>query len=125
MTLQKILWPTDFSDQAKQALDHVKSLTQTYDAEIHVLYVIDNPVLHHPEWYGDFEPEHVEKMLAWLNKKARKQLGQICSDHLEGCPEEFRHIAVTWWSCPPAGPKPIFVSAASLKRSSKTPPCRS
>ena len=94
MTLQKILWPTDFSDQAKQALDHVKSLTQTYDAEIHVLYVIDTPVLHHPEWYGDFEPDHVEKMLAWLNKKAKKQLGQICSDHLEGCPEEFRHIAV-------------------------------
>ena len=94
MTMQKILWPTDFSDRAKQALDHVKSLTSKYDAEIHVLYVIDNPVLHHPEWYGDFEPDHIEKMLAWLNKKARKQLNQICSDHLEGCTDDFRHIAV-------------------------------
>jgi nucleotide-binding universal stress UspA family protein len=94
MTLQKILWPTDFSDRARQALDYVKSLTRKYDAEIHLLYVIDNPVLHHPEWYGDFEPDHIEKMLAWLKRKARKQLDQICSEDLEGCSADLRHIAV-------------------------------
>lgn len=63
MTLQKILWPTDFSDRAKQALNYVKSLTRKYEAEIHVLYVIED-VLHHPEWYGDFEADHIEKILA-------------------------------------------------------------
>ena len=94
MTLQKILWPTDFSERANHALAYVNSLTHKYDAEVHVIYVIDNPVLHHPEWYGDFEPDHVKKMLAWLNRKATKQLNKICSDHLEGCPDDARHIAV-------------------------------
>ncbi|MBL0713908.1 MAG: universal stress protein [Desulfosarcina sp.] len=94
MTLQKILWPTDLSDQARQAVDYVKSLTSKYEAEIHVLYVIDNPVLHHPEWYGDFEPDHLEKMLVWQNKKAKQRLGQLCSEYLEDYPHTIRHIAV-------------------------------
>jgi nucleotide-binding universal stress UspA family protein len=94
MKVHKILWPTDFSDRANQALDTVQSLTQKYGAEIHVLYVIDNPVLHHPEWYGDIESTHVEKILTWQNKKAKKRLDEICRDHLAGCPAYVRHIAV-------------------------------
>ena len=94
MKVHKILWPTDFSDRANQALDTVQSLTRKYDAEIHVLYVIDNPVLHHPEWYGDIESDHVDKILARQNKKAKKRLEQVCSEQLEGCPAYVRHIAV-------------------------------
>lgn len=94
MTLQKILWPTDFSDRARQALDYVKSLTRKYEAEIHVLYVIDNPVLHHPEWYGDFESDHIDKMMSWQDRKARQRLDQICSEYLNDCPYFVRHIAV-------------------------------
>lgn len=93
MTLQKILWPTDFSDRAKQALDYVKSLTRKYEAEIHVLYVIED-VLHHPDWYGDFEADHIEKILARGKRKARQRLEQICSEYLEDCPFYVRHIAV-------------------------------
>jgi nucleotide-binding universal stress UspA family protein len=94
MTLQKILWPTDFSDRARLALDYVKSLTRKYEAEIHILYVIDNPVLSHPEWYGEFEPGHVDKMLEWQHLKATKRLDQICRQYLEECPYFVRHIAV-------------------------------
>jgi nucleotide-binding universal stress UspA family protein len=94
MTLQKILWPTDFSDRARQALDYVKSLTRKYEAEIHVLYVIDNPVLNHPEWYGDVESDHVDRMLEWQHRKAKIRLEQICRDYLEECPYYVRHIAV-------------------------------
>lgn len=94
MTLQKILWPTDFSDRAKQALEYVRSLTRKYEAEIHILYVIDNPLLNHPEWYGDFESDHIEKMLAWQNQKAKQRLDRICSEQLEGCPCYVRHIAI-------------------------------
>lgn len=93
MTLQKILWPTDFSERAGQALDYVKSLTRKYEAEIHVLYVIED-VLHHPEWYGDFDADHIAKILAWDERKARQRLEQICSDHLDDCPYYVRHIAV-------------------------------
>ncbi|MGD9332418.1 MAG: universal stress protein [Desulfobacterales bacterium] len=93
MTLQKFLWPTDFSDRAGQALDYVKSLTRKYEAEIHVLYVIED-VQPHPEWYGDFESDHVAKMLAWARRKARQRLDAICSEQLDDCPYFVRHIAV-------------------------------
>lgn len=93
MTLQKILWPTDFSEQARQALEYIKSLTRRYEAEIHVLYVIED-TLRHPEWRGVSQGEHVDKMLAWHEMKARKRLDRICSDFLEDCPYFVRHIAV-------------------------------
>jgi len=83
----------DFSDQARQALDYIKSLTRRYEAEIHVLYVIED-TLGPPEERGVFDGEHVDKMLAWREMRARKRLDQICSDFLEDCPYFVRHIAV-------------------------------
>jgi nucleotide-binding universal stress UspA family protein len=41
MELTKILWPTDFSVNADKALDYVTSLSEKYQTEVHVLYVID------------------------------------------------------------------------------------
>lgn len=93
MTLQKILWPTDFSDRAKQALDYVKSLTRKYEAEIHVLYVIED-ILHRPDWYGEIETDRINKFLAWEDRQARQRLDKICHAHLEDCPYYVRHIAV-------------------------------
>ena len=40
MDVQRILWPTDFSQNAAQALPVVTSLAQKYQAEIHLLNVI-------------------------------------------------------------------------------------
>ena len=93
MNVQKILWPTDLSGSARQALEYVQSLTQKYQAEIHVMYVIED-IAHHKDWYGDFTDDHIEKIIAWENKKAKERLDQICSDHLEGCPLYIKHIAV-------------------------------
>ena len=45
MDVKRILWPTDFSSIAEKALPHVKSLTSTYGAEVHVLYVIEDGAL--------------------------------------------------------------------------------
>jgi len=53
MEFKKILCPTDFSRNAQKALPHVKSLTKKYNAEIHVLYVIEDIANHEP-WYGEF-----------------------------------------------------------------------
>lgn len=36
-----ILYPTDGSEGANAALDHVQDLASTYDSEVHVLYAID------------------------------------------------------------------------------------
>ena len=53
MEIKKILWPTDFSSNASDALNYVVSLVERYGAEIHVLYVIED-LAHHPDWYGAF-----------------------------------------------------------------------
>jgi nucleotide-binding universal stress UspA family protein len=93
MDVKKILWPTDFSRSAEKALPYVTSLTQKYGAEIHVLYVIED-IAHHKGWYGDFEPEKVDKLMEWADKSAKKRLDQVCGKYLEGCPLYIKHIAV-------------------------------
>ena len=37
MEINRILWPTDFSENAGQALPLVTSLAEKYQAEIHIL----------------------------------------------------------------------------------------
>lgn len=93
MEVKKILWPTDFSRTAEAALPYVTSLTQKYNAEVHVLYVIED-LAHHESWYGEFGREHIEKLMEWARKSAEKRLGQICEKYLEGCPLYFKHTAV-------------------------------
>ena len=93
MEFNRILWPTDFSGSAEKALPTVRSLTEKYGTEIHVLYVIED-IAHHKPWYGDFEKERIDKILKWEEKTAVKRLETICSDYLEGCPLYIKHIAV-------------------------------
>ena len=93
MEIKKILWPTDFSRSAEKALPHVKSLTQKYEAEIHVLYVIEDTA-HHEPWYGVFEDDKVEKLVERAHKSANERLEKICSKYLEGCPMYIRHIDI-------------------------------
>jgi len=93
MNLKKILWPTDFSKISEKALPHVKSLTEKYDAEIHVLYVIED-VAHHNGWYGAFEEKHIKELMQHANKTAAKRLSQICDNYLEGCPLYIKHVAI-------------------------------
>ena len=93
LEVKKVLWPTDFSSNAQKALPYVKSLTMQYGAEIHVLYVIED-VAHHVPWYGEFDEEHINKLMQWADKSAKRRLDQICDKYLEGCPLYIKHIAV-------------------------------
>jgi len=93
MEFKKILWPTDFSGSAEKALPYVRSLTEKYNTEIHVLYVIED-IAHHKSWYGDFEQAHIDKILKWEEKTATERLEQVCESYLEGCPLYIKHIAV-------------------------------
>jgi nucleotide-binding universal stress UspA family protein len=93
MEVKKILWPTDFSSAAEAALPYVTSLTQKYNAEIHVLYVIED-IAHHEGWYGDFGVEHVQKLMERARSSAAKRLDQICEKYLESCPLYVKHVAV-------------------------------
>ncbi len=93
MIAKHILWPTDFSKISETALPHVKSLSEKKDAEIHVLYVIEDTA-HHDGWYGAFDEKHVEDLMEHAKKTAAKRLGQICEKYLEGCPLYIKHVAV-------------------------------
>lgn len=93
MELKKILWPTDFSDRSEKALPYVKSLTEKYNTEIHVLYVIED-IAHHKPWYGEFEQSRIDKIIQWEEKTAQERLEQICQNYLEGCPLYIKHVAV-------------------------------
>jgi nucleotide-binding universal stress UspA family protein len=93
MEVTKVLWPTDFSNSAEKALPYVTSLTQKYQAEIHVLYVIED-IAHHESWYGDFDRSRVEKLMEWAEKSATKRLEQVCEKYLNSCPLYIKHIAI-------------------------------
>ena len=93
MDVKKVLWPTDFSSQAEVALPYVQSLTQQFQAEIHVLHVIED-IAHHEGWYGEFGRDHIEKLKEKLKDRAAERLDQVCQRHLEGCPLFIRHVAV-------------------------------
>ena len=93
MDIKKILWPTDFSENAAKALPVVTSLSQQYGAEIHILYVLkDYPAV--GASYGHNDPDDIEKMQQWEKQTAEGRLDEICEKFLNACPLYFRHISV-------------------------------
>ena len=93
MEVKKILWPTDFSENSASALPYVGSLTEKYQTEIHLLYVIEDLVPHKP-WYGELQRSHIDKLHEWEKEKAEERLDKICTKYLNGCPKYSKHIAI-------------------------------
>lgn len=93
MEIKKILWPTDLSGNAEKALPYVNSLSQKYQTEIHILYVIEELGIHE-SWYGVFDADHAEKIHEWEENMARKRLDQVCEEYLQGCPLYIKHISI-------------------------------
>lgn len=93
MELKRILWPTDLSGNAEKALSYVSSLSQKYQTEIHILYVIEELGIHEP-WYGIFGDEHIKKIHDWEETKAKERLDNICNEYLKGCPLYIKHVAI-------------------------------
>lgn len=44
--IQRILFPTDFSDYSAHALSYARSLAETFHAELHLLHVVDEAALY-------------------------------------------------------------------------------
>ncbi len=91
--MKKILWPTDLSGNAQRALPLVASLSEQFQSEIHVLYVIEEIAVHEP-WYGEFDPSHIQKIQEWEKTKAEERLDWVCNEYLNSCPLFVRHVAV-------------------------------
>ena len=93
MEINRILWPTDFSENAGLALPFVTSLAEKYQAEIHILYVMkDYPAF--GASYGQHDPEDYQKMKEWETQFAESRLDEICEKFLNACPLYIRHISV-------------------------------
>jgi len=93
MEFKRVIWPTDLSKNAEKALPYVNSLSEKYQTEVHVLYVIEELGYHAP-WYGEFDQAHIDKIHEWERNVAEKRLNEICETHLQGCPLYIRHIAI-------------------------------
>jgi nucleotide-binding universal stress UspA family protein len=75
LNVKKILFPTDFSDSAKQALDYALFLAEQFEAELHLLHAV---ILHGRDRHGpdsDF-PEPAE-ILNRLFEIADSEMTQI------------------------------------------------
>ena len=93
MEVKKILWPTGFSKNAAKAQPYVTSLTEKYQTEVHVLYVIEELAYHEP-WYGEFDRSHIDKIHEWEEQTAERRLDEICKNYLKGCPLYVKHVAI-------------------------------
>ncbi len=50
LRIDRILVPIDFSEPAEQALDHAAELARTYEAQLWLLHVVEEPAF--PSFYG-------------------------------------------------------------------------
>jgi nucleotide-binding universal stress UspA family protein len=79
LQLKRILFPTDFSRCADQALEHAVFLAEKYDAEIHVLHAV-TLFNDQPEVVND-EFEETEEMIKKLEDITELQLNKVFDAH--------------------------------------------
>ena len=89
----RILFPTDFSDLAPDALRYARELAETFGAQLYVLHVVDEAYQH----WGALGPESLpvspplEDMLAL----GRSRMDKFCADHLADVkPPPITHVAM-------------------------------
>lgn len=93
MEIKKILWPTDLSENASQALPYVISLTQKYQAQLYLLYVTED-LSDHDRWWGEFDTSHVTKLRDREMRGAEKRLEEVCQKELADCPYYQKRVVL-------------------------------
>ncbi len=73
MEINKILFPTDFSDYAQYAQDHVIDLAKKYGAKVILLHVVPLTVSPYPMVY----PISEDELAPQLREAAQKRLEQL------------------------------------------------
>lgn len=91
--IKRILWPTDLSKNALFALPYVRSMSEKYQAEVHLLYVAED-VSWFDHFYGDADPKFLTELQAKIIETAEEQLGKLCMTDLAGCRTFRRDIIV-------------------------------
>lgn len=93
MEIKRLLWPNDLSECSERALPFVKSLAEKYDAEVHVLYVLQD-LTKRKAWYGDFDQSRIKKLQQWEEETARKRQGELCKKYFEDCDKFEKYIRI-------------------------------
>jgi nucleotide-binding universal stress UspA family protein len=88
LPIKRILWPTDFSDPADQALDVAAKLCSIFSAELVMLHVV-SPImvgpsppptpsaasgLRYPDLIGEMQAAAEDSFLRWRRNKVPKEL---------------------------------------------------
>ena len=74
IALKQILVPTDFSEPSENALRYGKALAEAFGAALHLLHVLEDPVVF--GWEGYYTPLVGED----LERNVRGQLGKLLTD---------------------------------------------
>ena len=45
-------------------------------------------------WYGELDRSHLDKIRKWEEKVGKRQLDEICTKYLNGCPNYIKHITL-------------------------------
>jgi nucleotide-binding universal stress UspA family protein len=94
MANPKILWPTDFSTSAAQALHTVKERVRLEAAEIHLLYVTESLTEFERYWGSGPDAKRAENLRQFAEHQSRKRLQEICDCELQGCKSYELHFAL-------------------------------
>lgn len=99
--LKSILWATDFSDAANEALKYAIAFAEQFDAHLHLLHVVHEPTAEVPEFgMGLAFPAYVEnlpKRMAELEEQAIEKLTHSLPDNWQ----EGRHVTIAVKHGPP------------------------
>jgi nucleotide-binding universal stress UspA family protein len=93
--IKKILYPTDFSQASQAALPMLRDLAQRYEAEVHILHVVDL----HSEFLMDggyMVPLLVSYPIEQeqLAEFARKRLNEFVQEHLPDRQESIKKVII-------------------------------
>lgn len=78
MILDRLLLPTDFSACADQALSHAIAVAERFDAELHILHVVNEL---DPDWYGISDADdRAVKLRDQIQAEARDRLHELAPD---------------------------------------------
>ena len=93
MDIKRILWPTDYSDNAAKALPYVVSLAEKYDAEILALHVVE-PVTRMGALADLLATEEVQKLHERAKEHSNQKLFDTCGEHMTTCRVMDKRIVV-------------------------------
>jgi len=93
MRIKKIAWPNDLSAAAAKAQPFVTSLSETYEAEVHLIYVAADLVHFELYWGSGPDPKHAKDLQHYEMELSQKRLEELCRKHLQGCPRYQIHIS--------------------------------